>query len=569
MKRLFPAALLAALPAIAPAAPPAASAAPKLIVAISVDQFSANLFEAWRPRFTGGLKRLSGGIAYPSGYQSHAATETCPGHSTLMTGRHPNKTGIVGNTMRDEATGKPVYCLSDTDVVLAHDAKAPPVGPKRLMADTLGEWLKAASPQSRVVSVSGKDRGAITMAGHRPDGVFWLFPGYGFTTYIAPGGDATAALAPVAALNAANAKVWTQKPKWTYAHPECRPLASEWTVGGKTFASRLPPANWGVSDKPADIVRNVTASPIPDDLTLAAAATLIDHYRLGRGPATDLLTVSFSATDFIGHAYGTRGPEMCEQMYRLDASIGALLKAIDRLGVPYVVALTADHGGSDFAERLAANGYPAARLDPPAMVARVNARVMAETGLKAAPLEGGADELSLTPGVPTADRPRVLAAAQRALAAEPDIAGAFTLDELLATPIPAGKPADELSLRERFAESAYRGRSGDLLIAPKPYLSSPARPGAYVAGHGSPWNYDRRVPILFWWKDAPAYTRFLPVETVDIAPTLAAVLGVSPPADVDGRCLPLGGPGFGACPSPVAAPAAAPAARGGAGPVAR
>lgn len=540
--RLPLAALILAAPAAAIAAPPP----PKLIVAISIDQYSANLFEEWRPRYSAGLKTLASGIAYPSAYQSHAGTETCPGHSTLMTGRHPNKTGIVANTMRDETTGKSVYCLADDSVALAHDATAPAVGPKRLMVDTLGEWLKAASPQSRVVSISGKDRGAITMAGHAPDGVFWTFPGYGFTTYIRPGGDAAAALAPVAPVNAANARIWTTRPTWTYQHPQCRALAADWSIGGRTFDSSLPPASYASATTPADIGRAVMASPVNDEMTLAGARQMLRHYKLGRGPATDLLTVSFSATDLIGHMYGSRGPEMCEQMYRLDATIGTLLKDIDALRIPYLVVLTADHGASDLTERLASRGYPAHRVNTAAIVARVNQAAMAATGLASPPLSGGLDELVVAPAVSPADRARVLAAARAALAREVDVAGAFTIDELLATPIPKDMPADELTLRERFAESAWRGRSGDLMVALKPELTADAKPDGPVAGHGSPWNYDRRVPMLFWWKGAPQETRFLPVETVDIAPTLAAAVNVTPPADVDGRCLPIAA----ACPAP-------------------
>ncbi len=538
---------LAATTAQAKSPPSPAPAEPKLVVAISIDQFSANLFEEWRPRFAAGLKRLSGGIVYPSGYQSHAATETCPGHSTLLTGRHPNKTGIVANTTRDEATGKAVYCLADSTVELAHDKAAAPVGPKRLMVDTLGEWLKARTPASRVVAVSGKDRGAINMAGHNPDGVFWLFPGYGFTTYIRPGGDGAQALAPVAPLNASLAATWKSPPRWTYAHPDCRALDASFTVGGQPFVSHLPPE--GYATDPANYARNIMASPTDDEMTLKGAQQLIAHYRLGRGPATDLLAISFSGTDYVGHAYGTRGPEMCEQLHRLDEAIGTLLAGLDKLNIPYVVALSADHGGSDLVEHLAAQGYPAGRIDGDAIVKRLNATVMAQAGLTAAPFTGAIDELALTPAVPPADRPRVLTAAKQALLREPDVVAAFTVDEILATPIPHGKAPDEMTLAERFAESAYRGRSGDLLVALRPYTAGPAKLGGYVAGHGSPWNYDRRVPILFWWKDAPAQTRFLPIETVDIAPTLAAVLNLTPPADVDGRCLPLAATRPGACPA--------------------
>jgi predicted AlkP superfamily pyrophosphatase or phosphodiesterase len=511
---------------------------PKLIVAISIDQYSANLFDEWRSRYTGGFARLTSGVVYSSGYQTHAGTETCPGHSTLLTGKHPNKTGIVANSFKDEATGRVVYCVNDPDVVLAHDAKASPVGPKRLMATTLGDWLKAISPASRVVAVSAKDRAAIAMAGHHPDGVFWMVGGVGLTTYMAPGSDAGHALAPVADFNRRIAKTWSTKPQWTYSHADCRAAAATWTIGGKPWVSKLPPDGWGVSDDPKVIASNAMASPIADELTGQAAGELIGAYHLGHGPAVDLLAVSFSATDFVGHHYGTRGPEMCEQMHRLDETLGKLFATLDGLKVPYLVVLAADHGGSDFTERLQAQGYPAARVSGPDVLARVNKALMAEFHLDAPPLQGSIEEASLV-GVSPADRARVLQAAVRTLAAQPEIEAAYSLDDLLATPIRKGASPDEVSLKERFAMSAYAGRSPDIVAALHP-LATTLRPGASdVAGHGSPWGYDRRVPILFWWPGAKPQSRFPAIETVDIAPTLAAAAGVTPPSDIDGRCLQL------------------------------
>jgi predicted AlkP superfamily pyrophosphatase or phosphodiesterase len=307
-------------------APPSAlakSAKPKLVVAISVDQFSANLFDEWRSRYSQGLARLTQGTVYSSGYQTHAGTETCPGHSTLLTGKHPNKTGIVSNSYRDPDTGHSIYCVNDPDVVLAHDPNASPVGPKRLMATTLGDWLKDASPKSRVVAVSGKDRAAITMAGHRADGTFWFVGGVGLTTYMAPGSTPSVALAPVAGFNKRIAKVWTTKPQWTYQNADCRAAAADWTFSGKPWTSQLPPVGWGESSDPKQIASEVMASPIVDDLTGQAALALVRYYRLGQGEAPDLLAISFSATDFVGHRYGTRGPEMCDQMHRLDGTIVA------------------------------------------------------------------------------------------------------------------------------------------------------------------------------------------------------------------------------------------------------
>ena len=147
---------------------------------------------------------------------------------------------------------------------------------------------------------------------------------------------------------------------------------------------------------------------------------------------------------------------------------------------------------------------------------------------------------------PTAvDHARITAAALAILAKRPEVFAAYDAHALVtATPPPRGTPPDEISVAERMRRSAYPGRVGDILVAFQPYLTPASAGATYVASHGSPWNYDRRVPILFWWKGGPARERVLPIETVDIAPTLAAVTGVPVPADVDGRCLPLGaGPG--------------------------
>ncbi len=535
---LLPAVTVAALSTAALGQAPAPN--PKLVVVIAIDQFGAGLYQAWSGRFTGGFKRLAGGVVYADGYQSHGGTETCPGHSTMLTGKHPNKTGIVGNALRDETTGQSVYCLADPGVTLALGGEG--VGPAKLMATTLGDWLKTVKPQSRVVAISSKDRAAINLAGHTPDGVFWLTPGKGFTTYLRPGETSSAKLAPIAAVNAQIEKVWTTKPSWPSLHSDCRSLASTWSIGDGTFNSTLPPAGWGVKADPAAIKADIMVSPIPDDLVLAGAQGLIRYYKLGKGPATDLLAVSFSATDYVGHKYGAQGPEMCEQMYRLDAALGKLFADLDALKAPYVVVLTADHGGSDFTERLAKRGYDARRVDGAAAMKRVNAALRTQFNLSTDPLSGNPEEANVIPEL-AGQKVAIAAAAAKLIAAEPDIAGAYTLDDLLATPIPRGKSPEELTLKERLAESAYPGRSPDVMAAYGPGLTAlPANLRGPISGHGSPWDYDRRVPILFWWNSVQPESRALPIETVDIGPALANVIGVTPPADIDGRCLPLSKP---------------------------
>jgi len=525
----------------------AAKPDPKLVVVISVDQFSANLYAQYRGAFVGGLATLSQGVVYPNGYQSHAFTETCPGHSTLLTGKHPNKTGISANDWYDRATGKTVYCLADPSVTLADDPKGRAVSPVNMVATTYGDWLKTVSPKSRVFGVSGKDRGAITMSGHQADGAFWYQPGFGFTTFVREGQTAQARLAPVAAFNAKLAADLTKHPfTWDYdkaSAKRCKTLEADYETGGRKWRSALPiPAATDQAGKQRDLY----ASPYTDQVTLELAQSLRETYGLGDGPQVDVLTVSLSATDFIGHRYGTRGPEMCDQIARLDERLGGFLKSLDKVKGGVLVVLAADHGGADFAERLAGEGYGTERVIGKPWIAKLNAQLRGDLGLSWDPLiaDGGIDQIYVVgpdrKAPSPADRARVTAAALALIDKDPAVAEAFDSNVLLTmAAAPADASPEELSVAERLRRSAYPDRVGDILVAFRPNRV-PATAGAtYVSTHGSPWDYDRRVPILFWWKGATPHERVLPLDTVDIAPTLAAVTGVTPPADVDGVCRSL------------------------------
>ena len=314
-----------------------------------------------------------------------------------------------------------------------------------------------------------------------------------------------------------------------------------YSSGYHTHALTEPVRTGSANIDTKEIAARVMMSPVLDELTAIGAAELIHQFDLGRGPDPDLLAVSFSGTDYIGHHFGTRGPEMCEQMYRLDAAIGRLLTDLDRRHVNYIAVLTADHGGSDFPERLSRLGYPRAqRLPEEDILGRVNRIVMSQLGLPNPPLSGSIDEQTLH--VKGAGHEGVLDSVVKALRAQPDVAAAFTREELLSTPIHAGVAPEEVPLKERYAMSVFPERSADVLVALKPLvypLDVPKSSKDYIETHGSPWDYDRRVPILFWWSGARSETRYIPAETVDIAPTLAALIGISAPQDLDGHCLPL------------------------------
>lgn len=526
---------------------PAAPERPSLVVTIVVDQFSSNLFNQYRDRFTGGLHTLaSQGLVYANGFQQHAMTETCPGHATILTGVNPDSAGIPANDWIDRATGQEVYCLAAPGNTLAHGRNTDngPVGPGNLRATTLGDWLKAREPGTRIFTVSGKDRGAINLAGHHGDGVFWMTDGFGFTTWVEPGQTAEARLAPVAALNTRiNARLAASPPTWTYTRPECRALEGDWTIGTQTFHATLPPARGFKLD----------TSPVLDELTLEAAIDLLDTQSLGRRGVTDVLGVSLSGTDRIGHAFGTQGPEMCEQMYRLDVALGVFLDRLSQVPGGVVVVLTADHGGSDFPERMHERGYDDAVRGDPALLGRINTALQARFDLTTPPLSYGGSGLMVVGegNIELADprRDEIAAAAVEQLRAEPNIAGAWTIEEVLASPLPRpGQNPQELTLMERHRLSAVAGRSPDIVVSQWPNTTTiPGSATGTLSTHGTAWDYDRGVPIVFWSPGMQGQERFFPIRTIDIAPTLAAIVGVETPATVEGRCMDLGLGG--ACPA--------------------
>ncbi len=544
MKAFIAAALLATAAAIAApvgaqtAAPAPAKAPPKLIVAISVDQFSADLFQQYRQHFTGGFARLLTGAVFPSGYQAHAATETCPGHSTILTGMRPAHTGIVANNWVDQSVGlddKIIYCAED-ETVAGSTHESYTVTDKHLKVPTLGEMMKNADPRTRVVSVAGKDRAAVMMGGHKVDEIWWWdgktyasYAGRAVPPVVQRTRDAVAALVaqPQAAL---------PLPGW------CKALDRPITVAGKVYGQ-------GRFERAAGDLKGFRASPASDAAVFAMAAGLVQDMKLGTGPQTDIIDIGASATDYIGHSLGTQGTEMCIQMAELDRTLGGFFDVLDATGVDYEVVLTADHGAHDMTERQQQRAMPMEEhVAPTAQTKQVAAAIAADLKLTGPVLLAAEGDIYVDRALPAATRAKVLAEATRRYAAMPQVAAAFTRTQIAAQAMPTSPP-ETWTLLERARASFDPQRSGDLLILLKPRVTTIENPGVgYVETHGSPWDYDRRVPILFWRKGLAGFEQPLSVETVDIAPTLAATIGL-PVQGLDGRCLDLDSGSATTCPT--------------------
>ncbi len=521
---------------------------PKLVVAIAVDQLSSDLFAEYRSTFTSGLKRLTEGAVFPAGYQAHAATETCPGHSTVMTGAHPGRAGIIANNWIDlgvKREDKTIYCAEDEriegtsfgDITRATQATYVPSA-WHLLVPTLGERLKKVSPKSRNVAVSGKDRAGLMMGGKEVDAIYW-FSGDKFVTATGmktmPGIDAFNALLS-AKVNQARAPF--KVPEHCKDRIAKIPHGDGKSVGDYTFA------------RPEGAGRIFRLSPDHDEAIVSAALVVADEMKLGQGEATDVLSLGLSATDYVGHAFGTAGVEMCIQMAELDRNLGDLFNFLDGQNIDYIAMLTADHGGLGLPERARMQAMPdAERLD-----FNLNAKVIGETVKQELDLE--TDDPLIHADSPFGDYyisrdldaetgAKVKLTAMAVIARHPQVEAVLDGQEIAAMSLPSGAP-EKWSLEQRVRASFHPDRSGDFIVLLKKGVTPiPSTARGYVATHGSAWDYDRRVPILFWRDGMKGFEQPLSVKTVDIAPTLGSLIGVDIPADaIDGRCLDLdAGPG--------------------------
>ncbi|VWX48708.1 alkaline phosphatase family protein [Novosphingobium sp. 9U] len=538
-------ALTVALPSVAqdapppPAATPAPAPKPRLILAISIDQFSADLFAQYREHFTGGFARLLTGAVFPQGFQSHAATETCPGHSTLLTGVHPSRTGIIANNWYDAKLGREVYC-AENERDPKSTAKEPVVSDWHLKAPTLGDLMKRANPAALNVAVSAKDRAAVMMSGHDADAAYWWL-GKGFTTYQGRQVSAAAQAQNVVTdkLIDAGAPAFAL-PQWCEKLDRAVPI-KDFTIGTYRFPQK------------AGDYKSFGRTPRIDAATGELAVRLVDEMALGKDDVTDVLSVSFSATDYVGHAYGTEGAEMCIQLAQLDQTLGRLFAELDKRGIDYLAVLSADHGGVDAPERLKLQGFAdAQRIDPALTAEQLSAAVSKDTRVTAESGQllngaGASGDIWFAPGLTSAQRKKVTAALLKRLSAHPQIAAAYDAKTIAQVPVPQGNPQD-WTMEQRVRASFDPERSGQVLMMTKRGVVPGDPTPSYTATHGSPWDYDRRVPMLFWRRGMVGFEQPIPVETIDIAPTLAGVIGLTEPAGTwDGRCLDIDGSGADTC----------------------
>lgn len=555
--------------------PPADGPAPrpvKLAVLVVFDQLRGDMVDKWRPLFgPGGFLRLErGGAWFTRCYYPYGTTSTGPGHASMLSGTSPDKHGVVNNNWYE--AGADVYCAGTDRYDLVppappakpaddkRDVKPAPkaVGtPDRLLSETVGDVLKQAhGDKAKVWGLSLKDRSAILPTGKRPDGALWFTGRWTTSTYYTDRLDRPFPAWAAAANDSKAADRWFGK-DWTrfrpdldyaaHSGPDDAPGEGDGDKQGKTF----PHPTTGGLKGPGKLYHEALAnSPYGNDLLLELTRACVTAEGLGKDDVPDLLVVSFSSNDLIGHAWGPDSQEVLDVTLRSDALMADLLTFLDaEVGAGnYVLGLTADHGICPLPEASAAKGRAAKRVDPAKL------RGLAEQHLRAT-FGGPADEpqpdpkadapapkkasgwveafsfpwFYLNPRLVEASgksREEVAHSLARFLARLPDTERAFTRADL------AGDFPDWDEVGRRCKRAYHPARCGDVYLVLRPF-DLPSKPDGTGTNHGSPHGYDAHVPLLVYGPGIPGGERAEPVTPQALAATFARFLGVRPPADAD------------------------------------
>lgn len=507
------------------------AAPPRLLVVFVFDQMRGDYLWRWEPFWSGGFRQLlQEGFTYRRCFFQHAATVTCAGHATIATGAAPAQHGISGNTL---VAG----CCQRLLIGCAEDTAGRPSS-AWLQLPTLGDVLRERFPGARVVALSHKARAAIMLGGHSPGGVFWLDPEHDGLVSM-PGLPHPEWLPE-----------WNrQHSPWRYAGmlwepllpaalapPDSVPWEAPFPEGTGAFPHRIPKDSESFWD-------SFLLSPFSVEWLLDAARSVVLHEQLGADSIPDLLWTSISTTDFVGHFFGPESREVLELYLHCDRFLGDFLRFLDStLGRShYVLVVTSDHGVAPIPEMLARSGpgaYPgidAGRISLDDLTSFLHRRLISAFGSQA-----GAFWMLLDPPLVLLHREQIRSAGASPEAVRDSLLRWLPEYEGIGPVVPPDELTDSLpttalpdTLRQLLRRTFPPRRAGDLLLYPKPFWIF----GTDVpTTHGTPYDYDRFVPLVFFGGSIPAGSSPELVSPEDIAPTLARLAGIFLPT-ATGRVL--------------------------------
>ncbi|MCG6920917.1 MAG: alkaline phosphatase family protein [Acidobacteria bacterium] len=495
---------------------PAAGDAPKLVLVLVGDQLRYDYTARFASGFTGGFRRLlDEGAVFTNAHLDHYPSVTAVGHSTVLTGAPPSMSGIVGNDWYERGEGRNVTSVEDPETTLlglgGGGGERNGSSPHRLLVSTVADELKLAHPASRVVGVSFKDRAAILTVGRAADLAFWWH-------------DATGAFVT---------STWyaEEMPDWAARfndkNPADRWVGQEWrSLDGGAVLATLP-------EKPGpEYYGAVYRSPFGNELIASFAESALEALDLGRGEGTDVLAISFSCNDAVGHDDGPYGERVRDITLQTDRVVGRLLQTVDRrVGLDRtIVVLTADHGVSPVPEELTDIKMPGGRLQRFELV-EVARRALADAHGPGQWVEGRAGSalylnrnLIALKGL---DPEIVEQTAAHGVETLVPVWRAYTRSQLLEARV----PSDPWS--RRVLASFNRERSGDVEVLLEPYWMAAER----GTTHGTPYSYDTHIPLVLMGPGIRAGWYDRTVALNDLAPTLATLLGVETPSGSSGQAL--------------------------------
>jgi arylsulfatase A-like enzyme len=489
---------------------------PKLLLAIVIDQFRYDYLTRFRADYKDGLARLlEKGAVFTNANYEHIPTLTAIGHSTFLSGAPPAMSGIIGNEWWDRESGKRVTSVSDEEMQLL-GATGRGASPRRLLQSTLGDQLKMSGKGGKVIGVSFKDRAAILPAGHMADAAYWFHEETGnwvsSTYYFA------ALPAWVADVNKSRPGDKYLNAEWTALYEPGRALRKMAAKPDKAFYTALE------------------KTPFANEMIEEFAVRALDAEQLGRTTGrTDILAVSFSANDYLGHNVGPDAPEVREISTRTDRVLGQLFQAVEtKVGLANtLIVLTADHGVAPAPEVNRTRKMPGGRLVPKEITAAIEKALVAKFGEGPWVRENIEMSIYLNPATiekKGVDEEAVEKAAARAALALPHIFRVYTRHQMLA----GAYGNDRVDVKARNGFNAKR--SGNLVLIPDPYWMSIST-STTVATHGTPFSYDSHVPLIFLGDGIRSGNYLRAAGVQDVAVTLATLLAVEPPSGSVGRVL--------------------------------
>jgi len=515
---------------------------PKLVVVIVVDQMRYDFFERFGDKFDGGLKRIwDQGVVYSNAHHNHAPTNTAPGHATIATGKYPGKNGIINNSLYSRETGEEMSPVGDDRskiIGVENDGELPERSPVNLKSTSIGDWIKKDNSESKVYSVARKDRAAILLGGKKPDRAFWidnLSTRLVSSTYYGKNyPDWASSFIGKELMRKEMEEGWNKKlPEEAYAHLRPDDFLQEKGLFYPDFPHNKNRMRTGLPEVNKDLLM-LTSTPFGEKFIMDFARAIILNEKLGSRSATDMLLISCSMADAIGHHFGPESHEIMDYYLYLDEYLGEFLEFIDdQLGKDnYWVVLSSDHGVQPMPEGLALKGKPARRIlisDIMGVLDSIENRVMEKFKLPDIVVEfvlGGLFINYAEADAMGVKRRRIRAALAEEILGLDFVADVFTIEDL------ASKV--DRDYIDSYRRSYVRGLSPDIMVR---FNENILVHGPTGTGHGSVYPYDTHVPIIFNVPGIPHVVIDRKVSTVDIAPTIASMLGINADKKVDGEVL--------------------------------